>query len=93
MKHFQSFQTFSEKTRVANEQRKLQEKEGQQKEYADFFMKLLKKYDVTSPDQLDDEKKKQFFDDVAKGWSKDSGVTSAGKELVGEDKTEQNNQQ
>jgi hypothetical protein len=29
---------------------------------------MLKKYGVSSPAELDDEKKKKFFDDVDKGW-------------------------
>jgi len=37
-------------------------------EYMAFFRKMLKKYGVDSPADLDDAKKKQFFDEVDKGW-------------------------
>lgn len=37
-------------------------------EYQEFFKKMLKKYGVTSPDQLADDKKKEFFNKVDKGW-------------------------
>ncbi|MBC8388806.1 MAG: hypothetical protein H8E13_12250 [Actinobacteria bacterium] len=30
-------------------------------EYQEFFKKVLKKFDVESPDELDDNKKKEFF--------------------------------
>lgn len=38
-------------------------------EYRAFFKSMLKKYGVSSPSQLDDKKKKEFFDAVDKGWS------------------------
>jgi hypothetical protein len=37
-------------------------------EYRAFFNSMLKKYGVSSPSQLDDAKKKEFFDAVDKGW-------------------------
>ena len=40
-----------------------------EEEYKDFFNKLLKKYDVKSPDELSDADKKKFFDEVNKGWT------------------------
>ena len=87
LKHFQSFSTFSDRVKVQNEERKLQEKTTQQKEYADFFLKLLQQYDVTSPEDLDDAKKKEFFDKVSKGWDKGTGITDAGKTMVKESYT------
>lgn len=36
--------------------------------YKAFFNKTLKQYGATSPSQLDDEKKKEFFDKIDKGW-------------------------
>jgi len=41
--------------------------EGQE-EYRAYFKSMLKKFGVTSPAQLDDQKKKQFFAAVSKGW-------------------------
>jgi len=38
-------------------------------EYRKFFQSMLNKYRVKSPAQLDDEKKKEFFDAVDKGWT------------------------
>jgi hypothetical protein len=45
---------------------KNQVKEG---EYQDFFKAALEKWGVSSPDELDDEKKKEFFDYIDKNWS------------------------
>ena len=42
-----------------------------QKEYKAFFDKKLAKFNVSSPDELDDSKKKEFFDEVEKEWTKD----------------------
>ena len=36
------------------------------------FNAAIKKYGVSSPDELDDEKKKDFFNYVDKNWSGDN---------------------
>ena len=50
----------------------IKEEEGGKEEYQKFFNAALKKYGVSSPDDLDDEKKKEFFNYVDKNWSGDS---------------------
>lgn len=40
-------------------------------EYQEFFKKALEKFGVESPDELDDEKKKEFFDYVDSNWNAD----------------------
>lgn len=45
--------------------------EKSKEEYQAFFQKMLKKFGVESPDELDDAKKKEFFDAVDKGWKGD----------------------
>ena len=43
-------------------------------EYQEFFQKALKKFGVESPAELDDEKKKEFFNYVDNNYSaKDEG--------------------
>ena len=37
-------------------------------EYKEFFQKMLKKYNVKEPDELDDEEKKKFFDEIDRKW-------------------------
>lgn len=44
------------------------EESKKSKEYQEFFDKKLKKYGVDSPEDLDDEKKKKFFDEVDREW-------------------------
>lgn len=44
-----------------------------QKEYADYFKKILDKYNVGSPAELSEDEKKKFFDEVKKGWTKGKG--------------------
>lgn len=39
--------------------------------YKDFFKKTLKKFGVSSPDELDKKKRKEFFDYVDKNWQAD----------------------
>ena len=48
------------------------EETGDKDEYQKFFMAALKKFGVTEPDELDDEKKKDFFNYVDKNWSGDN---------------------
>lgn len=45
--------------------------EGSKEEYQKFFDKKLKKYGVDSPDDLSDEEKKKFYDEVDKEWKAD----------------------
>jgi hypothetical protein len=47
------------------------EEKNQVKEggYQEFFKAALEKWGVSSPDELDDDKKKEFFDYIDKNWS------------------------
>jgi hypothetical protein len=53
---------------IINEKKKQSKK---QLEYQKFFKEMLKKYDIKSPAELDDGKKKEFFNAIEKGWTKD----------------------
>lgn len=46
-----------------------------QKEYRHYFRFMLDCYDVDSPADLSEEKKKEFFDNVNKYWTKGKGTT------------------
>jgi len=39
-----------------------------QEEYRAYFKSMMKKWNITSPSQLDTDKRKKFFDAVDKGW-------------------------
>ena len=57
--------------------------EGADTEYEKFFMKCLKKFGVDEPDQLPDDKKKEFYDYVDKNWkAKDETVKGKPKSKV-----------
>ena len=66
-----------EMLRIANESNETTDytnwlPEGGDKEaYQKFFNKALKKFGVSSPDELEGEKKKEFFDYVDKNWKGD----------------------
>jgi hypothetical protein len=45
--------------------------EGDKEEYQKFFQAALKKFGAKSPAEMDDEKKKKFFDYIEKNWTKD----------------------
>ena len=45
-----------------------EEQSEKQKEYQEFFKKALEKFKVKSPSELDDDKKKEFFNYVDKNW-------------------------
>ena len=48
------------------------EETGDKEEYQKFFNAALKKYGVSSPDDLDDEKKKDFYNYVDANWKGDN---------------------
>jgi len=57
-------------------------------EYKKFFDSVLKKFGVTSPEELSGEKKKEFFDYVDKNWN---GEKESGKDGKVEEVEEDNN--
>ena len=67
MKKIKTFSNF------VNEAEEEDDKSALQKEYAKYFMKILKKYDVETPAELDEDKKKKFFDEIKSGWEKGTG--------------------
>ena len=48
------------------------EETGDKEEYQKFFRAALKKFGVSEPDELDDDKKKDFFNHVDKNWQGDN---------------------
>jgi len=50
-------------------------KSGGKEAYQKFFNSLLKKFGVKSPAELDDAKKKEFYDAIDKGWKGDNEKT------------------
>ena len=48
------------------------EASGGKEEYQKFFNAAMKKFGVSSPDELDDEKKKDFYNYVDKNWQGDN---------------------
>jgi hypothetical protein len=55
--------------------------EGSKEEYQKFFDKKLAKYKVDSPEDLSDEDKKKFFNEIDKEWK---GDNEKAEELVKE---------
>lgn len=69
--------------------------EAEKESYKAYFKKLMKKFGVNSPQELDDEKKKAFYNAVDKGWKaktesfdlsegmlKDAGCEAARRGLI-----------
>ena len=50
----------------------VKEETGDKEEYQKFFNSALKKFGVSSPDDLDDDKKKEFYNYVDKNWQGDN---------------------
>ena len=48
------------------------EETGDKDEYQKFFMTALKKFGVSEPDELDDDKKKEFYNYVDANWEGDN---------------------
>jgi hypothetical protein len=53
-----------------------------QKDWRDYFGAKLAKFGVESPADLDEEKKKEFFNDLKSDWEKGKGATAAGKKDI-----------
>jgi len=47
------------------------EQERKETEYQKFFRKKMKQWGIKSPKELDDKKKKEFFKEVEKEWTKE----------------------
>ena len=50
----------------------VKEESGGKEEYEKFFRAALKKFGVSEPDELDDDKKKDFYNYVDKNWQGDN---------------------
>lgn len=57
---------------ACKKEKELEEEKGDKEEYQKFFNKTLKKYNVDEPDQLSDEDKKKFYDEIDAGWKADN---------------------
>ncbi len=64
--------TFDEITELNNLVDSAIENLGEQElnAYQKFFQGKLKEFNVTSPSQLDEERKREFFSTIKKEWSK-----------------------
>lgn len=71
-------------TEFVNTKRKVNEAKGLKKEYEEVFRALLDKYEVSSPAELSDEKKVEFFEDIKKHYTAGKGQTDKGEELTKE---------
>ena len=54
-------------------------KEGSKEEYNKLFDKKLKKYGVDSPEDLSDEEKKKFYNEIDAEWNSDDEKGKDGK--------------
>jgi hypothetical protein len=78
----QPIQKFSDFQSKKNEAAQVIKEADLQKEYGEVFTSLLKKYGVSSPADLDDAKKKEFFDEIGDHYIAGEGPTDKGDELV-----------
>jgi len=56
---------------IANRSPILEEKEEEEDNYDAFFQTVLDKFGVDSPDELDKDKEKEFYDYIDKNWDSD----------------------
>ena len=69
------------------EEVEIEEESELQKKYKEFYAKMLDKFGVKSPGELDDDKKKEFYDAIEKGCKEGEGPV---KEEVELDESEAN---
>jgi hypothetical protein len=73
-------------TAVVDTIREINEKELSelQKSYREYFGAKMQKFGVKSPAELNDQQKKDFFNEITKDWEKGQGASEAGKKDVEE---------
>jgi mannitol-specific phosphotransferase system IIBC component len=59
-----------------------------QKSYQDYFQAKLSKFGVESPADLDEEKKKEFFNEISADWDAGKGVKASAEKKVEKEKEE-----
>jgi len=62
----------SELEKLDNKNESKVNEEGGDSEYDKFFKEKLKKWNISTPNELSDEDKKKFFDEIEKEWTKDN---------------------
>ena len=82
MKNLQDFGTFSQAATDVATTQLAEEKSALQKEYQEYFLAMLHKYDIASVAELDDEGKKKFFDELSTGYKPGDGTNDTGEEVV-----------
>jgi hypothetical protein len=53
----------------------------EESEYQKYFETMMKKFGVTKPSELKGDKKKEFFDAIEKGWTKEKSVNEVDRIL------------
>jgi len=62
------------KKKEKDEEKELTDEESElQAKYKEYYQKMVAKYGVKSPAELDDDKKKEFFNALNKGWKEGEG--------------------
>jgi hypothetical protein len=82
MNNLKSFETFSSAANTAEATKLSEEKSALQKEYQEYFMSMLHKYDISSVAELSDEDKSKFFDELSTGYKAGDGTNDTGEEVV-----------
>ena len=70
----------------ASDGNSVEEAEGADTAYEKFFMKALKKHGYKSPEDIPDDKKKEFFDYIDKNWKAKGETTIKTKKTKTETK-------
>jgi len=81
MKTIKNWNQFNESNIIYTEETLNEEMSILQKEYREYFRAMLDCYDVTSPSKLSEEKKKEFFNNINKYWTKGKGATKSLEEI------------
>lgn len=73
MEHIKSFQSFTTYMGEVQNKRVAEEKAAKQAKYAEFFKSKLQEYGVTTPNELSEEKKAKFFEEI-NSWTGDKKI-------------------
>ena len=59
----------------------IREASGEKEAYQKFFNSILKKFGVSSPAELEGDKKKEFYDAIDAGWEGDNEKPEANEKM------------
>lgn len=73
MEHIQSFKNFTGYAKEQEEAKKVEEQSKLRQEFLEFFRQKMDEWNISSPAELSDTDKKEFFAQIEAEWKEGEG--------------------